>query len=80
MLMAFQRGFQKYILFQGGPNFGEGWSKNLGKMGKIGTSIVMQIGGDQFRKGMLVPTSWYQNLCDASLSYLPDQILEKNEK
>ena len=32
------------IVFQGGPNFGEGRSNNLGKIGKTGTSIVMQIG------------------------------------
>ena len=37
-------------------------------------------GGGEFRKSMLAPNTWYQNLCDVSISYMPDQILGKNEK
>ena len=55
------------ILFQVGSNF-EGWT--VGKFRENGNnkaSIVMQIGGGQFRKRILAPTSWYQNPCDASI-------------
>ena len=37
----------------------------------------MQIGGGQFWKRISVPTLWYQNPCDASTSYMLDQILGK---
>ena len=44
---------------------GEGWLKNLGKMDNNRESIIMQIGGGQFRKRISAPTLWYQNPCDA---------------
>ena len=38
-----------------------------GKWAITGTSIVMEIGGGQFRKRISAPTPWYQNPCDASI-------------
>ena len=48
------------IFFQEGPNFG-------GKWAIAGTSIVMQIGGGQFRKRISAPTPWYKNLSNLSI-------------
>ena len=45
----------------------EGWPEILGNWAATGTSIVLQIGGGQFRKGISAPTPWYQNPCDASI-------------
>ena len=46
-----------------------------------GTSIVMQIGGDQFRKRISAPTPWYQIPCDASIFlHARPNFRKKNEK
>ena len=71
----------KNIFFQGGPNFGGVRLENLGKWAITGTSIIMGIGGGQFRKRILVPTPGTKILVMPQLSYMPDQILgEKNGK
>ena len=54
----FDEDTKNVIFFQGGPNFGGG---TAGKWAIIGTSIVMQIGGGEFRKSIPAPTPWYQN-------------------
>ena len=64
---SFNEDPKNMIFFQGGPNFGEERSENLGKWAITGTSIVMQIGGGQFRKRISALTPWYQNPCDASI-------------
>ena len=46
---------------------GEGRSKNLGKWEILRTSIVMQIGGSQFRKRISAPYSLVPKSCDASI-------------
>ena len=40
----FNEDSKNIIFFQGGPNFGEGRSENLGKWAITGTPVVMQIG------------------------------------
>ena len=67
-------------LFQGGLKFGEGQPENLGKWAITGTSIVMQIGGCEFRKSVSAPTPWYQNPCDTSIFLHARPIFRKNEK
>ena len=59
---------------------GEGRPENLGKWAITGTSIVMQIGGGEFRKSISAPTPWYQNPCDASIFLHARLIFRKNEK
>ena len=45
------------------------------------TSIFMQIADDEFEKNISASTAWYQNPCRMlQFSYMPDQILGKNEK
>ena len=61
-------------------NSGEGRLENLGKWAITGTSIVMQIGDDEFRKSISAPTPWYQDPCDASIFLHARPILRKNEK
>ena len=46
---------------------GDGRPEYLGKWAITATSIVMQIGGGEFRKSISAPTPWYQNPCDASV-------------
>ena len=58
----------KNIFFQEGPNFGGGTAEKFREKRAItGTSIVMETRGGEFRKSILAPTPWYQNLCDASI-------------
>ena len=59
---------------------GEERPENLGKMGITGTSIVMQIGDDQFRKRISAPTSGTKILVMPQFPYMPDQILGKKWK
>ena len=50
-------------------------------MGKTGTSIVMQIGGGQFRKRISALPHGTKIFVMPQFSYMPEQILgEKNEK
>ena len=55
----------------------EGRPENLGKWAITGTSIVMQIGGGEFRKSISAPT---KILVMPQFSYMPDHFLGKNEK
>ena len=49
------------------PILEKGWLENLRNWAIIGTSVVMQIAGGQFRKTISAPTPWYQNPCDTSI-------------
>ena len=42
--------------------------------------MLCKLVGGEFRKSILAPTPWYQNLVMPQFSYMPDQILGKNEK
>ena len=57
----------KNIFFREALILGERRPENLGEWAITGTSIVMQIGGGEFRKSMSAPTPWYQNPCHASI-------------
>ena len=59
---------------------GEGRSENLGKMGNNrDIHSYAKRGVGQFPKRISAPTPWYQNPCDASISYMPGQILGKKK-
>ena len=55
------------IFFKEALISGEERPGNLGKWAITGTSILMQIGGGEFRKSISAPTPWYQNSCDTSI-------------
>ena len=57
---------------------GEGRPENLGKLAITGTSIVMQIGGGQFRKRYQPLPPGTKILVMPQFPYMPDQILGKN--
>ena len=56
----------------------EGRPKNLGKMGN-NRDIYCYANREVVNFERAYKPPWYQNPCDASISYMPDQILGKNE-
>ena len=76
----FSEDSKNVIFLQGGLNFGGG-TVDVGKLRgngqRQGHLLLRKSESSQFQKRILAPTLWYQNPCDASIFYMPDQILEK---
>ena len=78
----FQRGSQKYKFFSREALIsGEGRPENLGEMGNTeGHLLLCKLGGGESQKSISVPTPWYQDPCDSSISLHARPIVRKIQK